>query len=69
MTRTEAKRASQTLEDVFTPKGDAVTIARLYTFSDPAAELYGKGQCAQVNGVYDYAHWYPISELTTSTQL
>lgn len=69
MDRVQARRASQTLEDVFTPDGSAVVIRRLYTPADPRSDLYGKGQCAQVTGGEYYCIWFPISELTAKEDI
>jgi hypothetical protein len=70
--RTQAKRASQTLEDVFTVEGDAVVIDRLFTFSrinDGDTNLAGKGQCARVTGQGHHGEWIAISELTAKEDL
>lgn len=64
MTQAEAKHAAETLQDVFTPDGDAAVVSRLHTFTSPSHALFGKGQCAKVTGRYDDGTWYPITELT-----
>lgn len=64
MTQKEAKYAAETLQDVFTPDGDAAVVSRLHTFTSPSHALFGKGQCAKVNGRHDDDAWYPIADLT-----
>lgn len=68
LTQAQAKELSLSLGDVFTPDGDAGVIALLHTFRNPRAPLYGKGQCAKVDGRQVDA-WYPISELESSETL
>jgi hypothetical protein len=69
MDRAQARRAAGTLEDVFTPEGDAVVIGELYTFAHKGSKFYGKGQCARVSGGVHYCEWYPISELRATEDL
>lgn len=71
MNRDQAKRAAQTLEDVFTPEGDAVVIERLHTFATTCHSLTGKGQCAKVTGTggAHFGVWFPISDLTAKEDI
>lgn len=70
LTREQARIARESLCDVFTRDGDAVVVERLYTFTDPGAALYGKGQCAKVAGAHvTPGTWFPISELEPSQGL
>lgn len=69
LTKAQAKELSESLCDVFTPEGDGGVIARLYTFTHPKHEHYGKGQCALVDVTYQPDKWYPISELESSETL
>jgi len=69
LTPAQVRIARDSLTDVFTPDGYAVTIARLYTFSDPHSHFYGKGQCAQVNGREHADVWFPVSELEPGADL
>jgi hypothetical protein len=69
LTKAQAKELSESLCDVFTPEGDGGVIARLYTFTNPKHEHYGKGQCALVDVTYQADKWWPISELESSETL
>lgn len=69
LSREQAKALLASMADVFTPKGDAGVITRLYTFSDPGSGLAGKGQCAMVVGSNVHSVWFPISELDSAETL
>lgn len=68
ITNAEARELAQSLNDVFTPEGNAGVIDRLYTFATPGHPFAGKGQCARVVGANVDA-WFPISELESEATL
>lgn len=68
ITKAEAHELTQTLNDVFTPDGDAGVIGRLYTFNRPGHPLAGKGQCARVVGANVDA-WFPLADLESEETL
>lgn len=57
MERTLAHLACETLDDVFTPEGDAVVIGKL------------DGVWAQVSGEHHHERWFPIADLSPSEGL
>jgi hypothetical protein len=62
MTIEEAREASQTLEDVFTPEGDAVVIARVSRLGPGFALVTGHGQ-------HHLQEWVLLSDLRRASQL
>lgn len=64
----EARELAQSLNDVFTPEGDAGVISRLYTFATPGHRFAGRGQCARVVGE-NVDEWFPLSVLESEATL
>ena len=61
MNKDQLARVMKTLEDVYTPSGDAAVVTR--------ARLSGRRVVALVTGEYDQGRWYRLGDLTAREDL